>query len=123
MMDGIPAKFLIEARIILVSIDGFAYSFRYIAQATPKGTANSVVIKVSNTVPTMAGSIPPLVIPSVGNDDIKFQDKLEYPFEKISHNITPKNKQTMNVLPERRIQLNVLIKFFLFIRRGIFLSG
>ena len=101
MIDGIPARFLMEARMILVSKEGRAYSFRYMAQATPNGTANKVVIKVRIIVPTKAGKIPPLVIPSVGYEDTKFHDKLEKPFEKISHSITPKNKHTIKVLPHR----------------------
>ncbi len=59
MIEGIPAKFLIDARIILVSKEGLAYSFRYTAQATPNGTAKTVVINVNKIVPTMAGRIPP----------------------------------------------------------------
>ena len=42
--------------------------------------------------------------------------------KKISHKMIPKNKQTMNVLPQRIIQLNVLIKYFLFISHEIFLD-
>jgi hypothetical protein len=62
---------------MLVSVLGRAYSFRYIAQATPNGTEKTVVIRVSNTVPTIAGNMPPWVIPWVGKDEMKFQDKLE----------------------------------------------
>lgn len=100
-MEGTPAKFLIEARIMFVRRDGLAYSFRYMAQATPKGTENRVVIKVSRTVPIMAGKIPPCVIPFVGKENKNFIDKLENPLEKMSHRITPKNKTTIKVLPKR----------------------
>ena len=117
-----PAKFLIDARMVLVSNEGLAYSFKYIAQATPKGTANRVVIKVRITVPTKAGKIPPLVIPSVGNVETKFQDKLLKPFENISHIITPKNAHTNKVLPHRVSQLQVFNSFFRFIMREIFVA-
>ncbi len=120
-MEGMPAKFRIDARIILVSVEGRAYSLRYMAQATPNGTANNVVIKVSTIVPNIAGKIPPWVMPCVGNEAIKLKDILEKPFEKISHNMIPKNKQTINVLPVSISQLAVLMMFFLFIGHGIFL--
>jgi hypothetical protein len=67
MIDGTPDRFLIEARIIFVNTDGLAYSFRYMAQDIPKGTAKIVVMKVSSNVPITAGRIPPFVIPLVGN--------------------------------------------------------
>jgi hypothetical protein len=69
----------------------------------------------------MAGSIPPLVMPCVGNEEINSKVKLEKPFEKISHSITAKNKHTINVLPQRIAQLRVFTIFF-FIRREIFLN-
>jgi hypothetical protein len=43
-----------------------------------------VVIKVNKTVPTIAGKMPPLVMPSLGKEKRKSQLKAEYPFEKMS---------------------------------------
>jgi len=107
-----PAKFRIDARITFVSMEGLAYSFRYTAQATPNGTAKTVVINVNKIVPTMAGNIPPFVIPFVGYSYMKFHDKAGKPFEKISHKIIPKKAHTISVLPIRISQLNVCDNFF-----------
>jgi hypothetical protein len=121
MMEGIPDRFRIEALIILVRLDGFAYSLRYTAQATPKGTAKIVVINVSKVVPTIAGRIPPLVIPSEGNLFIKFHDTEGRPFEKISNKIIPRNRHTIIVLPVNKAQLKKYNTFFFM--PGIFVIG
>lgn len=83
-MEGIPARFLIDALIIFVKAEGFAYSLRYIAQATPNGTENKVVIHVSSKVPMIAGSIPPFVIPLEGNLMMNSHETEDRPFEKMS---------------------------------------
>jgi hypothetical protein len=104
MIEGMPARFLMEALIIFVNRDGLAYSFRYMAQATPKGTAKMVVINVNKSVPIIAGSMPPFVMPSVGNSLIKFHDTDDMPFEKISHKITPSTRHTIRVFPNSNNQ-------------------
>jgi hypothetical protein len=64
-------------------------------------------MKVSNSVPMIAGKMPPFVMPSVGNDVMNCSDILEKPFEKISHMMIMRYKHTIDVLPSKRIQLKV----------------
>src|SRR5512133_3496145 len=49
------------------------------AVIAPSGTAAIVIISVISAVPTMAGKIPPWVIPSVGNSVGNFQERVFHP--------------------------------------------
>src|SRR5512133_557295 len=46
---------------------------------TPKGTAATAIIIVITAVPTIAGKIPPFVIPSFGNSDKNVQFSFGHP--------------------------------------------
>jgi hypothetical protein len=49
------------------------------AVITPNGTAANAIIIVISAVPTIAGKIPPFVIPSLGNSDKNDQLRLDHP--------------------------------------------
>lgn len=65
-MEGTPERLRIDIRISLVIRLLEAYSLRKMAQPIPKGTDKTAVITVTINVPTIAGKIPPSVIPFLG---------------------------------------------------------
>lgn len=93
-----------QARINRVSSVLPAYSFRYNAQAIPKGMANKVETSVTDNVPIMAGKIPPVVIPSVGKLNKKSALIDGKPSEKKWYRINIKNRHTISVLPPSKPQ-------------------
>ena len=66
-MLGTPARLLIAIRTALVTGPGLAYSRRYRAASTPKGTANSVMMSVMAMVPQIAGKYPPALLDCSGS--------------------------------------------------------
>jgi hypothetical protein len=66
--------------ISLVSKVSLAYSFKYIAAQTPIGSVIKIAQKTIERVPTIAGKIPPLLIPFVGIAVKNSKDMAEYPF-------------------------------------------
>ena len=75
-MEGMPARFAMQARTRRARSErDDAYSVRYTAVATPAGMAAMVISNVSATVPTMAGKMPPAVIPWRGYAETNSQDR------------------------------------------------
>ena len=68
-MDGTPARFTMAKSTTRASVDSPAYSDRYMPASTPTGTAKSSDTPTSHSVPTMAGRMPPLVMPEVGMEN------------------------------------------------------
>ena len=66
-IEGTPAKLLTAIRTKRTITPCFAYSFRYTAASTPKGTTAILIIKTMNTVPKIAGKMPPSVLASRGS--------------------------------------------------------
>ena len=81
----------------------------------PNGTAKSMVTKVNNKVPMIAGKMPPSLIPCVGNRLIKCHERLEIPFDPMSNKMIPNKRQTIKVLPNKKTQLKRCITFFMII--------
>lgn len=79
----------------------------------PKGAATTAVIKVSITVPIIAGKIPPLVIPSVGSVLTKSQVSTGAPFPMISPIMIKRKMQTKPVqrskVPHSIIDVNLFM--------------
>src|SRR5665648_435155 len=65
-IDGVPARLLIAIFISQTLRFSLAYSFRYMADNTPRGSAIAMERPMSITVPTMAGNMPPAVMRCLG---------------------------------------------------------
>ena len=87
----------IDIRTKRVKILSAAYSFRYIAHPIPKGTAKTAVITVIAKVPTIAGKIPPALIPFRGICDKNSQEIADQPFSMIKNKIKITGSTTINV--------------------------
>ena len=79
----------------LVNFPFTAYSFKYMAQPMPKGTDKIAVIIVTIIVPTIAGKIPPSVIPFFGMEKINSQLIMPKPLLAISYRIISMAKNTI----------------------------
>src|SRR6188474_548345 len=66
-MLGTPARLLMAMRTALTTAPAFAYSRRYSAASTPKGTTAIDIRSVITMVPTMAGNTPPSLLASRGS--------------------------------------------------------
>ncbi len=65
-IDGMPERLLVIILMKLTSAPLGAYSFIYMPLMTPTGKAKSALPSIRQRVPTIAGIMPPAVIPSVG---------------------------------------------------------
>ena len=66
-MLGTPARLLTAMRTIETRMPCLAYSRRYRAASTPRGTTMIDMIRVMITVPKMAGQTPPSLFAERGS--------------------------------------------------------
>ena len=72
-IEGTPARLLTAMRTMRTSAPCFAYSRKYSAASTPRGTTMRLIMRTIITVPKMAGKIPPSVFDSRGSSLTKVQ--------------------------------------------------
>src|SRR5918994_3271907 len=89
MMEGTPARLEMLTSTILVSQLSAAYSSRYTAAPTPKGTLTRPIIERSHTEPNKAGQMPELTASEEGKPRINSQLKLGRPSRNMSTSRTP----------------------------------
>ena len=65
-IDGTPLKLLVMMRITLTSQLSRAYSLTWMPDITPSGNATAMLPATRQSVPTIAGRMPPSVIPFSG---------------------------------------------------------
>jgi hypothetical protein len=87
------------------------------AVIAPKGTAATVMRSVISAVPTMAGKIPPVVIPSFGNSEMKSQVSVFHPPAKVMMRMEAITKRINKTLTPVRL-LTMISLVFLFISGG-----
>ena len=68
-MLGTPARLFTAMRTALTMGPALAYSRRYRAASTPKGTTATDMSKVIAAVPQMAGKTPPSVLMARGSSE------------------------------------------------------
>jgi len=78
--DGTPLRLLVMIRIKLIIFPFLAYSFIYMPDMIPIGKLNRQLPITRHNVPTIAGNIPPEVIPSWGAFERKSQLMTPMPF-------------------------------------------
>jgi hypothetical protein len=102
-IEGTPDRFRMDMRMILFRIPSFAYSFKYMAHPMPSGMDDTAVITVTRKVPTIAGSMPPSVMPFLGIVVRKLQLILEIPLLVISYRIMTRKRITIAVAARNRV--------------------
>ena len=68
-IEGTPARLFTHILIKATVFPCFAYSFKYTAAITPKGSTAILIIKTIKIVPKIAGNTPPSVFESLGLSD------------------------------------------------------
>ncbi len=80
---------------------------------TPMGNANTILPATRYKVPTMAGKIPPLVIPSSGMAVRNSQEITLNPLTKIKDRIANKIKTTEKLSILKRVKAILCLMYFI----------